>query len=194
MVNYSNAKVYAIRSPNTDDVYIGSTCNSLSRRMAHHRAHFKKNIRRTSAFSILQHGDAYIELIECFPCKSRDELHKKEGEIIRATPNCVNQRIAGRDKKQYYIDNLDEIKQRYIDNKDKIKQYIENNRDKIKAYKKRYSIDHRDEIKDYNKRYRDENKDKLKLYFKQYYERRKINRQAKKATDVIESNEVKTDN
>ena len=42
MVNYANGKIYKIISDNDDRIYIGSTCEGLSRRMTHHRAESKK--------------------------------------------------------------------------------------------------------------------------------------------------------
>ena len=81
---------------------------------------------KITSFEILKFEDAYIELIERHPCLCREELLKREGEIIRATENCVNKRIEGRTTKEYYRDNIDKIKQYekeyYRDNIDKIKQ------------------------------------------------------------------------
>jgi hypothetical protein len=42
MPNYENGKVYAIRSHQTDEVYIGSTVERLSARMSKHRADYKR--------------------------------------------------------------------------------------------------------------------------------------------------------
>ena len=41
MVNYEEAKIYQIRSYKIEKVYIGSTCQKLSMRMAGHRRSFK---------------------------------------------------------------------------------------------------------------------------------------------------------
>ena len=40
--NYNNAKIYIIRSYQTDDVYIGSTLEKLSKRIGSHRSHFRQ--------------------------------------------------------------------------------------------------------------------------------------------------------
>ena len=51
--------------------------------------------------------DAYIELIEDFPCNSKKELNRREGQHIRNN-DCVNKNIAGRTKKEWNLDNKDE--------------------------------------------------------------------------------------
>ena len=36
-MDYKNAKIYKVLNDVTDDVYVGSTCQTLSKRMAEHR-------------------------------------------------------------------------------------------------------------------------------------------------------------
>jgi len=109
MPNYQNAKIYTIRSHKTDDIYIGSTIQMLSNRMGAHRSKFKAfkkgKTNYTSSFKILEHGDAYIELLEMFPCNNFYELTRREGELIRVTENCINKNIAGRTVKEWHQDN-----------------------------------------------------------------------------------------
>lgn len=75
--------------------------------MAAHRYAYKKwceNIdgsKYTSSFEILKYQNATIELIEAFPCRCKDELNRREGEIIKATVDCVNRQIAGQSRKEY---------------------------------------------------------------------------------------------
>jgi len=178
-MDYKNGKIYSIRSYQTDEIYIGSTCTSLSKRLYKHKDVYKrynegKRKHIVSAFEILKYDDCYIELIELYPCNSKIELHKREGELIREM-DCVNKFIPGRTMKQYYIDNQDKIKQQrkqyYKDNREKIKQkekqYRIDNQDKIKQQKKQYRIDNKDKIKQYEKQYRIDNKDKIKQRVKQ---------------------------
>ena len=54
-----------------------------------------------SSYKILQLGDAYIELLENFPCSCKTELNKREGELMRENKNCINKNIAGRTIEQY---------------------------------------------------------------------------------------------
>ena len=109
MSNYANGKIYAIRSHQTEQIYIGSTIQPLNKRMEQHKN--RKNIGDCSSKIILQYEDVYIELIEFFPCNSKEELNKKEGEHIRIN-NCVNKLIAGRTQKEYKKENKKQINQR----------------------------------------------------------------------------------
>ena len=147
MPNYQNGKIYAIRSHQTDKIYIGSTSQALSTRFGTHRRFFSswKNGSRhyTTSYEILENDDCYIELLENYPCNDKNELRRREGELIRAM-NCINKNIAGRTQKEYYNDNREEIIacqiEYYNDNKQKRKdyqkQYYNNNKEKIKNLSK----------------------------------------------------------
>jgi len=101
---YHNGKIYTIRSPHTDKYYIGSTCNTLSKRFSQHNCQF------SSSKIIIDYGDAYIELLENFKCENKNELNKREGELIRLhKENIVNYLIAGRSQKDYNNDNKETI-------------------------------------------------------------------------------------
>ena len=125
MNKYNNALVYKITSLSHPEIcYIGSTCSSLKRRLAEHKNKFKiynnGKYNYVSSFELLKYDDAFIELIEKFPCESRKELSEREGFYIRSTIECVNKRIAGRTKKEknedYYQKNkniLNEITKKY---------------------------------------------------------------------------------
>jgi hypothetical protein len=107
-MDYKNGKIYTIRSYQTDDIYIGSTLQTLTKRLSKHKDSFKnwKNgkYHYVSSFELIKYDDVYIELIELFPCSSKMELNRREGELIRSM-DCVNKRIEGRTKQEYYEDN-----------------------------------------------------------------------------------------
>ena len=110
MPDYQKGKIYTIRNKNdTNLIYVGSTCDVyLSNRMGKHRTlskrlpnnHFYKNIE--------DWNDWYIELYENYPCNNKNELTKREGEVIRQI-GTLNMKNAGHnltpaikgDKKQY---------------------------------------------------------------------------------------------
>lgn len=94
MPDYKKGKVYALRAPDTDEVYIGSTCVPLSKRMVAHRCDHKKGVPNTSRFMMARKG-VYIELIEEFPCDNKEQLNRREGEIMRQYSTRVNKFIAG---------------------------------------------------------------------------------------------------
>jgi hypothetical protein len=134
-------RVYCIRSPSTDEIYIGSTINGLSRRMAIHRSLFNCFIGSgdfkywCNSFYILNHLDAYIELISEHENISKDELRKLEGEAIRANKNiCINKNIAGEvwDKEKFKDYAKDYNPKYYQQNRDKILLQVKANQKKKK--------------------------------------------------------------
>jgi len=129
-MNYKNGKIYAIRSNQTDDVYIGSTCTPLHKRLYGHRSQYKRwkngtNKNYMTSYKILEYDDSFIELLEEYPCENKIQLNKKEGEVIRNTPNCVNRFIAGRTKKEWEEDNKDKMSKYREENKNKINEKID---------------------------------------------------------------------
>jgi|694.fasta_scaffold111829_2 hypothetical protein len=102
---YKDSKIYAIRSPHTNKIYIGSTTTKyLCNRLHGHKNDYKKNHYVTSC-EIIKLGDAYIELLECFPCSSKSELTKREGELMQQH-DCVNKYIAGRTVRESQLAHL----------------------------------------------------------------------------------------
>ena len=85
---YQKGKIYIIKNTNNENVYIGSTCSELHKRYYEHKKHYEYYMNNHSQSSIMtsikifENGDAYIELLEEFPCASKADLLKKEGEYI----------------------------------------------------------------------------------------------------------------
>ena len=181
---YNNSMIYSIRSPHTVNYYIGSTTQKLCKRFSDHninyKAYLKGTVGFTTSFKILKLGDAYIELLEEVNCENRNQLEKREGELIREHKNnCVNKSIAGRTQKEYKTDYKEIIteynKQYYTDNKGDIskqkKQHYNDNRESISIKSKQYYIDNNDKAiqyridnKDKTIKYRIDNKDKIIQY------------------------------
>ena len=123
MPNYANGKIYQIISPNHPLPYIGSTTQPLCKRMSCHRALLHK----CSSRVLIEAGDAYIELIEDYPCDNKEQLNRREGEIMRER-KCVNHQMAGRTDKESK------------------KNYRETNREVIIVYNKAYQVANRNTI------------------------------------------------
>ena len=71
---YINGKIYAVMSPKTDKIYIGSTIQPLKNRFSQH-----KNPKASCcSHEILNLGDAYIQIIRLYPCNSRADLELME--------------------------------------------------------------------------------------------------------------------
>ena len=74
---YQSGIIYFLRSHQTEDVYIDCTTQPLDKRFNEHK---KKNIvSNISSEEIMKYDDAYIELIENYPCNSKDELNQRKG-------------------------------------------------------------------------------------------------------------------
>jgi hypothetical protein len=165
MPDYSKGLIYTIRNREDDTkIYVGSTIQPLYKRFHVHKSHSKREECMNRLLYIEVNGDWtnwYIELYENYPCNSKNELEKREGEIIRLI-GTLNKIIAGRDDKQYYIENKDNILK-------KNKQYRFENADNIKEQKKEYHIKNKEYIINKVKKYTIENADKIKEYKKQYH-------------------------
>jgi hypothetical protein len=111
--DYKQGKIYAIRSHKTPYYYIGSTTEPrLSGRLCRHRSDWKAYMELNNSKGymyssfIIEQGDAYIELVENFPCENKDQLKAREGHHIRTGGDMVcNHNIAGRTLTEYLVDN-----------------------------------------------------------------------------------------
>jgi hypothetical protein len=100
---YQNGKIYALRSFETDKIYIGSTCQPLSKCFSGYKSCFQQYKNRFSAFELFKKDDCYIELLENCPCNSKEELQRRQGELIReykAKGVCINQVIPRRTEEE----------------------------------------------------------------------------------------------
>ena len=116
MPDYKQGQIYRLWSPHTDKFYIGSTCNMLAKRFYEHHNGYKKYVNSetnyTTSYELFELGidDVKIELMELYPCNSRSELNRREGELIRQhKDNIVNRGIAGRTRQEYEKDNKEKI-------------------------------------------------------------------------------------
>ena len=180
-MKYENGKIYKIESDQTDKVYIGSTTEKLSQRMAKHRCNYKKYNEGkycfVTSFDIIKFGDAKIYLIENFPCNSKEELQSRERHYIKTT-ECVNKNQPGRTDKEYREDNKEILKE-------KKKAYVEANKEAIKQKGSDYYQKHKDIIKDKVKDYRQKNKDIIKEKKRNYYQANKDKINSKNVQRVV---------
>ena len=166
MPDYSKGKIYSLRSHQTDDIYIGSTIETLSARKAKHKADYKRFLKGLqhyiTSYEILKFDDCYIELIENCPCKDKCELEKYEGKFIREM-DCVNKHIAGRTLKEYREEHKEEIAE-------KNKKYRETHKEQIRKREKKYREKNKDKIAERDKKYREKNIEEIKRKDKIRYE------------------------
>ena len=145
MPDYQNGKIYKLWSPQgtEDEIYIGSTCDELYKRKYNHKQP-TNNCKSKILFE--KYDDVRIELVEEYPCNSKAELNKKEGEYIKNN-KCLNRNVAGRTHKEYCEDNKESIKE-YLHHYQKeyyFKNY-EKNKEKILERKKKYYQDNKEKI------------------------------------------------
>jgi|APGre2960657423_1045063.scaffolds.fasta_scaffold202620_2 hypothetical protein len=166
---YSKGKIYTIRC-RTDDslVFVGSTSQQyICKRFASH----KNNCKIGRSGSLYKHitdndwSDWYIELHENYPCNSRDELCRREGEVIREI-GTINKNIAGRTQNE-------SSRNWQANNRDKhlksCKNWRENNRDKHLENVKRWYDNNRDKKLEFMKRWRENNPN----YMKEWHARKR---------------------
>jgi hypothetical protein len=186
--NYTNGKIYMLTNSINDMVYIGSTCEErLCKRMVQHKIAMNdnKNMNRKIYVAMKDIGNEHfaIELIESYPCRSKDELYARESYWIRyynTIKQGYNNQIAKKDEisieqqkqyiKQYTNENKERIMKRrklYCDrNKEKIisqiKHYYLENKEKIQIQRKKYLYENKEKIRETRKKYERNNKDKYK--------------------------------
>lgn len=171
-IDYSNGKIYKLWSFQTDKIYIGSTCQTLSQRIGKHRATYRSylngNGNYVTSFELIKFDDCKIELLENVKCNDKYELLKIEGKYIRKM-NCVNKCIAGRMKFEWYQDNRDKIceqrKHYRQDNKERKsaydKKYYQNNKERKSEQRKQYYLNNKEKLSEQMKQYRQSNKEKV---------------------------------
>jgi hypothetical protein len=121
---YQNGKIYKIVPMSEhaeNEVYYGSTTRDLDCRLRYHRFSYIEwtcgNGNRVTVYDLFsKYGveNCYIQLLEHFPCNSKDELEKRESDYIRANKDkCVNKVIPNRTKEEWYQDNKTAILERH---------------------------------------------------------------------------------
>ena len=100
---FGNAKIYCILNSIDDDLYVGSTCQTLSQRMTKHRHNTKSRPNSMKLTQKMQEQGIehfYIELLEEYPCEDKTHLMKKEGEWITKI-STLNDKIMGRTRAEW---------------------------------------------------------------------------------------------
>ena len=147
---YRRGAIYKIVDVGYNKCCIGSTTETLARRLASHKKEYKcflNHKRRGQSTSFLlfeEYGleNCKIELVELFPCNSRVELCAREGHHIRSS-DCVNKTIPGRTRQEYRLEY-------YAKNKEAIqaqtKQYKHDNKEIVDERNRVYYVNNREAI------------------------------------------------
>ena len=92
MPNYNNGKIYNLVNNIDNNIYIGSSCNVLSKRLSEH----KRNARIKTERQVYKHLNEIgwlnvkIILIEEFACENRNQLLWREDYFIRLMKPSLN--------------------------------------------------------------------------------------------------------
>jgi group I intron endonuclease len=109
-MDYQNGKIYKITNCIDDEVYVGSTCQSLSRRFSKHKdmSRCRPNYKIYQHFNKLGIDKFCISLIEDYPCNNKTELRCREGVFIKEQ-GTLNSQIECQTAKEYREENKEKI-------------------------------------------------------------------------------------
>ena len=151
--DFGKGKIYKITNDYNDDVYVGSTCDLLTKRFSGHKNSSTSNDKKNRPFYKLINEIGFdrfrIELIEDFPCTDKYELRQREGHFIREL-GTLNQRIAGRTRQE-------------DDRKEYSKEYRENNKEHYQEIQKKYREINKEHYQEIYKNYKEKNKEQIKI-------------------------------
>lgn len=183
---YKTGKIYRIIC-NDGHYYIGSTTQTLPRRLHHHKQLSKKD--KTAFYNHMKQlgwENASIELLEDYPCDTKKELSKREDEYItkeKENPLCLNINRAQlspterkEQVKEYYEANKSDIlvkltqyrKEHHEEILKKKEVYRKNHREELCEKQKKYAKEHPDQVKSARMKYYEEHKEEQSEYYKEY--------------------------
>ena len=149
MPNYSETIIFKFQHDDNEElVYVGSTTHFTERKSRHksncnnpksHNIKLYKMINDNGGWDCFK----FIQ-IKTFPCNDKREAEAEEDRIMLELKANMNSNRAFRDKREYYLDNVEQIKENRKENrlenidkfKENDKQYFSNNRDTILEKKK----------------------------------------------------------
>lgn len=156
-MGYETGKIYKLVCSD-GYYYIGSTVRTLKSRLASHK-HTSKTTDTNTAYNHIKSigwENVVIELIELFPCETKEQLLQQETLRIsehKTDTFCLNTRNPVKDKQAQ---------------NEKSREYYQQHRDEILKTRREYQTQHKDELAEYNKDYAVRNSQRLKEYYKQY--------------------------
>ena len=113
--------IYALKNKTSEDVYYGSTTQTLQQRFAVHKSQHKAGVAylQKTAGQVLDCPTAYIELCEEV---SKENKGVRERWWVENNP-CVNIRVPTRPRKETYEREYSRQKEYYAENREKINAY-----------------------------------------------------------------------
>jgi len=152
---YKSSKIYTIRHKNDGSlIYVGSTAQALYQRWSMHKEAYLNLKYQTPFYKKMREydiNDWYIVLHEDIECENKEQLLKREGEVIREI-GTLNKGIAGGSDTEYNKQTRKELYEKYKDrNKETQKKYYEKNKEKYKEYQEEYREINKEKIQEHYK-------------------------------------------
>jgi hypothetical protein len=175
--HFPNAVVYVLQCID-NYYYIGSTINDPRYRLNNHKQDCVKYPKRPvyAHISLIGWDNVQLQIIEEFPCNTREELYQKEDDMIKESlhdPYCLNHNRASVSPEEhrenmlnYYLTHRQQII-------DQHKVYLEANKNKVDAYHANYRKENAERRRQYSAMYAAEHPDQVKAKRKAHYEAHK---------------------
>ncbi len=174
MDNIITGRIYMLKSFKTNDIYIGSTIQTIKQRLSNHKADYKRcsqgKHHYNSCYEIVKHGDCYVELIKEVSC-TKNQLLVLEGEEIIKNPRSINKRIAGHPQMYNSYNEYEKVRhderlkdETYRKHKQQYaSEYRINNLDYYYEKQKEWQNKNREHVNEYKRQWRLKQKEKIKI-------------------------------
>jgi protein-arginine kinase activator protein McsA len=136
MPDYQKGKIYRIINIENETVYIGSTCQALSQRLATHRHR--------------GNGNKIVLVKEC-PCENNEQLRREEQLCIEGHEGLLNKLRAYQTEEQ-----------KKEQHREGVRKYDEANREKRIEYTRKYKELNREKVIESRRKYNEANRDKIR--------------------------------
>lgn len=167
---YSRGKIYRLINNIDGEEYVGSTCDTLAKRLWRHKEKAKYETGRRVYTHLNEIGwdNVSIVLVCLYPCNTKMELERKEREVIEERKPNLNGNIPTRTTKEWYADNVDKVREKNA-------KWSVENADRMRELQARWSTNNRDKLREKDAKYRAENPEKVRETQAKY---REANREA----------------
>jgi len=153
MTDYSKGLIYLIKHKddiNNENCYFGSTTNFKARKSLHkHDCNNEKSKSyNTEKYKYIRANGGWINFImleiEKFSCKSKNQLTKREDDVMSEYKIRLNTNRACRSQKEYQENQKEEIAEQR-------KEHYQNHKEEYQEKHKKYYENHKEEIAEKNK-------------------------------------------
>jgi len=153
MTDYSKGLIYLIKHVddfNNENCYFGSTTNFKARKSLHkHDCNNEKSKSyNTEKYKYIRANGGWINFImleiEKFSCKSKNQLTKREDDVMSEYKIRLNTNRACRSQKEYQENQKEEIAEQR-------KEHYQNHKEEYQEKHKKYYENHKEEIAEKNK-------------------------------------------